>query len=80
MTRTCRDEILEAFARLERRHRRREFPLAEIVLEVQRAGTSYRESTIRTHVTSRMCGDAPDHHETVYNDLVRVDRGLYGRR
>jgi hypothetical protein len=76
----CRDEVLAAFERLERRHGRTAFELAEVVQEVQGVGTAYRESTIRTHVSSRMCVDAPDHHGTVYADLDRVGRGLYRRR
>lgn len=77
---TCRDEVLAAFQRLEARHGRDAFELAEIVQEVQAAGNSYKESTIRTHVTSRMCADAPDHHATTYADLERLDRGRYRRR
>jgi hypothetical protein len=77
---TCRDEILAAFERLERRHGRRDFDLADIVQEVQAAGSTYKESTIRTHVTSRLCADAPDHHGTTYADLERVERGRYRRR
>jgi hypothetical protein len=77
---TCRDEVLAAFERLERRHRRKVFDLSEVLQEVQASGSTYRESTIRTHVTSRMCVEAPDHHGTTYADLERVDRGRYRRR
>jgi hypothetical protein len=55
---------------------REAFSLGEIVREVRSLGSDYRESTIRTHVTSRMCANAPDHHAVVYNDLERVDHGL----
>ncbi|MGH2703339.1 MAG: hypothetical protein ACRDJ2_16400 [Actinomycetota bacterium] len=58
----CRDEVLGAFARLERRHGRRDFQLSDVVAEVLAFSSSYKESTIRTHVTSRMCVDSPDHH------------------
>ena len=34
MTQTCREAVLVAFDRLERRNRRKEFDLSEIVLEV----------------------------------------------
>lgn len=77
---TCRDEVLAAFGRLERRDGRADFQLAEIVQEVKSTGSSYRESTIRTHVTSRMCTDAPDNHATIYADLERVGPGRYRRR
>jgi hypothetical protein len=79
MAHTCRDEVLAALARLELRHGRQVFRLAEIVAEVKAVGTRYRDSTIRTHVGSRMCGNAPDHHAVVYNDLVRVATGEYRR-
>lgn len=77
---TCRDEVLAAFERLERRHGRKDFDLADVVQEVQASGSTYTESTIRTHVTSRMCSDAPDHHGTIYADLDRVESGRYRRR
>jgi hypothetical protein len=77
---TCREEVLGAFARLERRHGRMDFELAEVVAEVLAVSSSHAESTIRTHITSRMCIDAPDHHATTFDDLARVDRGLYRRR
>lgn len=77
---TCREEVLGAFERLERRHGRTDFELADVVSEVLAVSTSYAESTIRTHITSRMCRDAPDHHARTFEDLERVDRGLYRRR
>ena len=76
---TCRDEVLEAMERLERRTRRQEIPLAEIVQEVLGGGGDYKESTIRTHITSRMCIDAPANHATRYPDLRRVGHGIYRR-
>jgi hypothetical protein len=45
--------------------------------KVRRAGTRYAESRIRTHVTSRIRADSPDHHGTTYDDLERLDRGRY---
>ena len=77
---TCRDEILSAFRRLIFRHHRDVFQLNDIVREVKAATKRYTESTIRTHVTSKMCEQAPDHHATVYPDLDRVGRGRYRLR
>lgn len=74
---SCRDEILGALQRLERRHARRTFELSEIVAEVLAATDAYAEATIRTHVTSRMCVDAPDHHHTTFDELDRVGRGMW---
>jgi hypothetical protein len=78
--RTCRDAVLDAFMRLERRHGRWTFQLDEVVAETLADDPQYKESTVRTHVTSRMCIDAPDNHASAYADLTRVDRGLYQRR
>lgn len=76
---TVRHEILQAFERLERRHGRVDFQLSDIVLEVQSATDEYAESSIRTHVVSVMCVNAPVNHATTYRDLERVGRGTYRR-
>jgi hypothetical protein len=49
----------------------------EVVDWMRAEGTSFAESTIRTHVTSRMCLDAPDNHAVTYGDFRRVRRGVY---
>jgi hypothetical protein len=74
---TCRQEILDAIRRLERRHARNTFDLYEIVHEVLAKTDRYKESSIRTHIVSSMCSNAPVNHATTYSDLVRVDRGRY---
>lgn len=78
--RTCRDAVLDALARLERRHGRPDFPLHEIVTKTLAEDRQFKESTVRTHVVSRMCVDAPDHHALGLADLGRVRRGVYRRR
>jgi hypothetical protein len=78
--RACRDAVLDAFKPLERRHDRRAFRLDEIVAETLAGDPQFRESTVRTHVASRMCADAPDHHAVTYEDLDRVAPGIYARR
>ncbi len=70
---TARDEILDTISQ----HRLDNFTIQEIIDLMQKAGTRYEESTIRTHISSKMCKDAPVHHQTVYNDLVRIGHGLY---
>lgn len=77
---TCRDEVLAAFQRLISRTSRQAFTPAEIVREVTAVTYAYRESTIRTHVVSRMCANASDHHDVDYDDLERLGRGLYQPR
>ncbi len=77
---TCRDEILAAVARITGDTGRETFTLPELVDHLRRHGTRYRDSTIRTHVASRLCVDAPDHHAVRYPDFERVGPGLYKRR
>jgi hypothetical protein len=77
---SARKEILVAAHRLASRSSDGSFTLMEILTELRRTGTQYTESTIRTHVTSRMCADSPDHHGTTYDDLERMDRGRYRLR
>jgi len=53
------------------------FSVQDVVQHLNKQGSKYAESTIRTHVTSRMCADAPDNHATTYDDLTRLDHGRY---
>lgn len=77
MSATCRDAVLEAMSRLAVRSNADRFDLREIVAEVLRHSEEFAESTIRSHVTSRMCANAPDNHAVKYHDLERVERGVY---
>lgn len=56
------------------------FSVVAVLAELDRRGSTYSPSTVRTHVTSVMCANAPDNHRTTYPDLERVDRGLYRLR
>ena len=80
MQNTCRKEVLEAFDRLERRNNRKDFGLTEVINEVLSSTSEYKESTIRTHISSRMCIQAPLNHATKFDDLDRIDVGRYRRR
>ena len=73
---TCRSAVLLAMRNLERRTGRTEFQLQEIVAEVMAVTKEYQEGSIRTHVASLMCANAP-HNETT--ELTRVSRGRYRR-
>ena len=64
---------------LERRNGVRAFSLSDIVQQVQSQTNAFKESTIRTHVTSRMCREAPANHAVVFADLERVGHGMYRR-
>lgn len=74
---TARDEILEAARTLANRSADKTFSVHEIVDQLRRQGSRYAENTVRTHVVSRMCVNAPDHHATVFADLERVGAGRY---
>lgn len=77
---TARDAVLSAFASLSRRTERGEFSPSEIVAECLANGWVGATSTLKTHICSRMCIDAPANHATVHADLVRVGRGRYRLR
>jgi hypothetical protein len=74
---TARDDILAALPAVRARLRTEVFTPEDVIDELVRRGSRYHPSTIRTHVVSRMCRDAPDHHAVTYDDLERVGPGLY---
>lgn len=73
----AREAILNAVAAINTRSGSDTFTPQDVIDELARAGSSYSPATIRTHIVSRMCSNAPDHHGTVYNDLERVAPGRY---
>lgn len=73
---TARDDLLAAAHRLSGRGKS-EFGVAEIIREACAHGSTYAESTLRTHVTSYMCVNAPKNHGVQTSDFVRVGRGRY---
>ena len=74
---TCRDEVLACANNIVQRKGKNEFSLGEILAYMKSTGTKYKESTIRTHVTARMCSNAPKHHASKYHDFERISHGLY---
>ena len=76
MNETARDEILEAVSHLAHQGQMT-FTASDVIGELRRRQTRLAESTIRTHITSRMCANAPDNHDTTYADFERVGRGEY---
>jgi hypothetical protein len=74
---TCRDEILSCVRDLSRNKSDSYFTVQEVLDEMNRRGTKYEESTIRTHITSRMCKNAKKHHAVKFDDFERVAHGLY---
>lgn len=75
----AREQVLAAARRLDG-DRGLAFTLGDLIAEVRRQGSGLADATIRTHVVSRMCVNAPPHHGTVYADLERVGRGQYRLR
>lgn len=74
---TVRSEVLKAARALSAASPDGTFSPAEVVELLQRWRTTYGEATIRTHVVSAMCVNAPDNHAVKYADLERVSRGRY---
>ena len=74
---TARDEVLAAAQALASAAPDGTFTIDEAIRRLRHSDSEYAESTIRTHVTSRMCSNAPDHHAVTYEDFVRTDVGRY---
>lgn len=72
-----RQEILMAIHALLTRSGGATFTPAQVLSEMKDRGTRYADTTIRTMVTGHMCRNAPDNAARTYDDLERVDRGLY---
>ncbi|HEX8864169.1 MAG TPA: hypothetical protein VF821_00805, partial [Lentzea sp.] len=73
----AREQVLAAARFLASRSPDGTFTPAEVVAEVRRRGGRLADSTVRTHVVSVMCVNAPDNHAITFADLERVDRGRY---
>lgn len=74
---TCRSEIIACATDIIDRKKANEFTILEILECMKHKGTHYPESTIRTHIVSSMCVNAPANHAVRYPDLERIDRALY---
>ena len=68
---TARDVILAALPAIRALLKTDVFAPEDVIEELAQRGSHYRPSTIRTHVVSRMCRDAPNHHAVTYDDLQR---------
>jgi hypothetical protein len=77
---TARDEILAALPAVRVRNGADDFTVDDVIRELRVRGSRYLESTIRTHVTSRMCVDSPGNHAVTYDDLERIATGIYRQR
>lgn len=70
----CHEDILIAIREM---GNPKTFTPSDVITSMERHGTTYQPTTIRTHIVSRMCANAPKHHGTKYDDLLRVGRGTY---
>jgi len=73
----CRDEILDCARQLVKQKGQNRLTVKEIVNCMKGRRTVYKESTIRTHVVSKLCANAPRHHTPKYSDFERIGRGIY---
>ena len=71
------DEILDAVNRVIKKTGKNEFSIKDILNEMQKSKSTYAESTIRTHIASRLCVDSPPNHATRYSYFERIERGKY---
>ena len=74
---TARDEVLDAARALAAVSADGTFTPVDVVGYLQSRGTRYAPSTIRTHVISRMCTNAADHHAKTFDDLLALGDGRY---
>jgi hypothetical protein len=74
---TCRDELLVTIRSIVKLKGRNEFTLKEAIESMLKNDTMYKESTIRTHITSKCCINSNRHHSVVFNDYERVELGTY---
>lgn len=76
----CHEKVLEAAKTIVGLKGTNEFTPAEVMQYLKNQHTVYSESTIRTHVVSRCCINAPKHHIVRYDYFERIGRGLYKLR
>lgn len=74
---TCREEILAVARTLSRRHADKTFSIQDIVAAMRAGGTKHLDTTIRRHVSTRMCVNAAGPDAGKYHDLERVSRGRF---
>lgn len=73
----CREEVCEAAIAIINKKGENAFSINEVLDYLVNKGTSYKTSTIRTHITSRCCKNAPQNHGTKYDDFERISNGCY---
>ena len=74
---TCRDEILDTVQQIINEKGVNEFTIPEVIHHMVNTGTQFKENTIRTHIASRLCVNAPDNHAVTYADFERIGNSTY---
>lgn len=74
---TCREQILIAVQHIITAKNQNEFTISEILQYLKEQNSPYKESTIRTHISSRMCSNAPKYHAITYNDFTHIKPSVY---
>lgn len=74
---SCRDEILLTVNILISTKKKNEFTIKEVIQLMVKSKTIFKESTIRTHISSRCCINSPKNHLVVYNDFERIGHAVY---
>jgi len=73
----CHEEVLQAARAIVRTKGINEFSPEEVSRYLENQNTTYAKSTINTHIVSRCCVNAPDHHAVRYQYFERIGHGLY---
>ncbi|KOS67773.1 hypothetical protein AEA09_03825 [Lysinibacillus contaminans] len=75
---TCREQLLIIVKQITNHKGENEFTIIELLDAMHKSGSIFKESTIRTHITSRCCANVTKyHHQTHYDDYIRISRGIY---
>jgi hypothetical protein len=74
---TCRDELLLATRAIVKAKGDNRFTPKEAIEFMKKNNTTYADSTISTHITSRCCRNAKQHHAVTYNDYEALGNGVY---
>jgi hypothetical protein len=73
----CHEEVLEAVRAVVRIKGINEFSPEEVSSYLINRKTIYAKSSIKTHIVSRCCVNAPENHAVRYQYFKRIGHGLY---
>ena len=73
----CHEEVLEAAISIIKTKGVNEFTPSEVIQYLKKQNTTYKESSIRTHIISRCCINAPPHFAKRYEYFECIGHGLY---